>query len=402
MNPTLQYIEQQKNLYNLIILFIEKDSDFLENDQDIDLQNLIKYIENQKITSSKDDFRLFLLIISRISDNHHRYAKFLSKIEQILIYFGEQMNKNFSNCEIFDIFKNNKKILLFLFEKKIITADIYILKSIYTKKKSEIRDFTQFFYPEFKSVLESEKEGSLKLEETILQLCNQNFDIFEEKRKNGENDGYISELIRKDMYDKFSEYVNNTNLSPSSMIERSLFETNLFLLKEKETSLIEYAAFCGSIQTFKYLLLKNAELRPRLWLYAIHGQNSEIIHLLEEKHVEPKDKSFEEILKESIKCHHNEIANYIIENFLNIDVDKNNLENEYDKNSLFYCFHYYNFESLPNNFDEFNFAFYYSCDYGYITLFNLFLNNKKDININGSVILKQKVLFSSQFFLDFS
>ena len=56
------------------------------------------------------------------------------------------------------------------------------------------------------------------------------------------------------------------------MIERSPFETNSFLIIEKETSLIEYTALSGSIQTFKYLLLKNVELRPKLWLYAIHGQ----------------------------------------------------------------------------------------------------------------------------------
>ena len=53
----------------------------------------------------------------------------------------------------------------------------------------------------------------------------------------------------------------NSNVSPLfflsiylSMIERSPFETNSFLIIEKEKSLIEYAARSGSIQTFKYLL----------------------------------------------------------------------------------------------------------------------------------------------------
>ena len=95
----------------------------------------------------------------------------------------------------------------------------------------------------------------------------------------------------------------------------SIFETNPFLIKRK-ASLIEYAAFFGSIQIFKYLQLNNVELTPSLWLYAIHCNNPEIIHLLEENHVIPEDKSYFECYKESIKCHHNNIANYIKDNLI--------------------------------------------------------------------------------------
>ena len=60
-------------------------------------------------------------------------------------------------------------------------------------------------------------------------------------------------------------------------------------MKNKNTTLIEYSAFYGSIQIFNFLRMNNVELSPSLWLYAIHGNNAELIHLLEENKVEPKD-----------------------------------------------------------------------------------------------------------------
>ena len=91
--------------------------------------------------------------------------------------------------------------------------------------------------------------------------------------------------------------MNRHNYYLDSKIEQSIYETNSFLLKnsienpekqmykylnhkrlkiKNEISLIEYAAFYGSIQIFQYLRMNNASLNKSLWLYAIHGQNAEI------------------------------------------------------------------------------------------------------------------------------
>ena len=80
-------------------------------------------------------------------------------------------------------------------------------------------------------------------------------------------------------------------------------------------SLIEYAAFFGSIQIFNPLRLEGVELKPSLWPLVIHGKNSEMIHFLEDNHVELEDKSYKRVFNESIKCHHNDIVNYFINNF---------------------------------------------------------------------------------------
>ena len=100
------------------------------------------------------------------------------------------------------------------------------------------------------------------------------------------------------------------------------------------TSLIEYAAFFGSFQIFKYLLFNKVEATPSLWLYSIHSNNSEMIYHLESNNVPPPTSSriqynddnaninYIQCLTESIKCHHNDITDYIMNNF--IDDNKKN------------------------------------------------------------------------------
>lgn len=79
---------------------------------------------------------------------------------------------------------------------------------------------------------------------------------------------------------------------------------------------MEYPFYFGSIQIIKYLRINGIELDSNLWEFAIHSNNPEIIHFLEENHIE-RDKN--ELFKVSIKCHHNYIANYFLNNFLNDD-----------------------------------------------------------------------------------
>ena len=155
-------------------------------------------------------------------------------------------------------------------------------------------------------------------------------------------------------------------------------------MKEKETTLIEYAAFYGSKQIFKYLYKNQVEITPNLYIYAIHGLDEEIIHFLEENESlkqEEKNIKYIKRLKESIKCHHNYISEYIKSNFLNDD--------ECIKYSNMYGFHYYNFTPI----DEFKITTYeifnYACKYDYYAIVEHFIKTKlidKD-KINISIIL---------------
>lgn len=79
---------------------------------------------------------------------------------------------------------------------------------------------------------------------------------------------------------------------------------------------MEKKFFLCSVQIFQYLQINNVILKPSLWLYVIHGHNAEIVHLLEQNKIIPEDKTYEECLMESIKCHHNDFAHYFQNNYL--------------------------------------------------------------------------------------
>ena len=66
----------------------------------------------------------------------------------------------------------------------------------------------------------------------------------------------------------------------------------------------------------KYLYQNNIDLNPSIWLFAIHSNNAEMIQFLEDNHVLPNDKSYKNCFKESVKCYHNNIAQYIQDNLL--------------------------------------------------------------------------------------
>ena len=363
-----KYICQKKELYDILLEYIDC------NDQlSIYFQNLIDIFENQEIKESQAEFRLFLHTLSKISKNHYRDQFFSHKIEKILIYMKEDIKQTFSNSQIMNIFKNNKLILLFLLTNQIIDNDEFFEFVII---KNDI-DYFSFFYVEMKGILD--EKVRLQIEEELSRAGNDNF---EENRLKGENEKCICEIIRKDMIDEFVIYVNRTNLPLSKWtIQHSIFETNSFLLKNKKgTTLIEYAFFFGAIQIVKYLLLSQVKLTSSLWLFAIHSNSADMIHLLEENHVIPEDESYEEVLKEAIKCHHNEIAEYIQDNLLDQDVEQDNIEINFDENVLSYSFHYCNFRFFPNNFSN-KFVFYYACLYDYYEIVEFLLKNKR-IKIN--------------------
>ena len=140
---------------------------------------------------------------------------------------------------------------------------------------------------------------------------------------------------------------------------------------------------------FKFLLLNKVPLTPSLWLHSIHSRNNELIHLLEEKNVEKPDNSWEAILKESIKCHHNEISNYILSNYIDETNEKNDIENKFDENIYAYGFHYNNYDFIPDDIQN-KFIFYYACRYNYIEIVKILLKDK-NLDINSTIKIKKYV-----------
>ena len=290
-------LEKMKQLQYHILMFLDNQEKDEEN-----FQQLIKIIDDIKIRERQQDLRLLLKLLSQISDNHHRCADFFDKIEQIFRLFKEDFKK-FEKSELFEIFHNNFRILLFLFEEKIIIFDEYIADIMVEKSKPEMMwRYLEFFYREIYAFIKKINLNDAQFDFIYKKMKEpeKSQEDNYKKRKIGLNDSYICELIRNDSIVEFIVFVNKNNLNLNKKIPRSVYETNS-ILYEGRTSLIKYATFYGSIRILQYLFSNGAKIDPYIWIYAIHSNNSEIINFLEEKQIEPENGSYLNVI--TIKLH---------------------------------------------------------------------------------------------------
>lgn len=377
------YLEEKRSIQNAIIELIEN-----SNDSEINFQNFIRISNSRKVQENRHKLKDVLYLILKISKNHHRSSNFFQKIEKIIKFYKDSLKNHFTAQEINFMFYKNKRLLLFLYKESIITPTISDILLFYQKCSlshieylfPQINGLPDGFY-EAKQVITTMSDD--KITTNPSEECDNN-DLFERNRENGENTDYICELIRNDSIDEFVAHSTKTNLSLTTTIKPSIFETNSFLLKG-DPSLIEYSAFFGSIQILKYLFLNNVEVNPSLWFYVIHGKNAELIHFLEEKNVKPPGNNYKLCFFEAIKCHHNDIAKYIRDNF--IQPSSND-----DFETFTYALEYSNYEFFPDDIkfkldpnSKFN-IFPLACKNGSLELVQLILNLSK-VNINCTTIL---------------
>ena len=145
--------------------------------------------------------------------------------------------------------------------------------------------------------------------------------------------------------------------------------------------MIEYSAFFGSIQIFKYLLMNNVELTSSLWLYAIHSNNAELIDLLESNKVSPPSNdelNYIQCLIESIKCHHNNIADFITTNYFEEGEKKEEVKEKEEEEIVSKCLKYYNYSYIQIE-ATIKHGFFYLSFYHYDKLFQLLWEKKKNV-----------------------
>ena len=312
MEDYYNYLEQSNEITDMILHYIDND-----DESDEYFVKIIKHIQKLDEDRNIETIRLFLKIFSSLSRNHNRQHDLINKIEKIIISLKSIIMTNISNIEIFKIFEKNPRMLFTLFEHGMITSDYTLYPLMFKNRYSPYYKLRHFLFPVIKKTLCQKKVDKVKSElQTLYNI--QDFELFEKKCKIGENDSPICEIIRNDEIDEFITYVTKTDSPLSSHINPSIFETNEFLF-DKTPTLIEYAAFFGSIQIFRFLLLNDVKLTEDLFLYAIHGRNADIIHILESNKIKPK---YDKCLFEAIKCNHNEITNYIFSNYLENDINK--------------------------------------------------------------------------------
>lgn len=361
-----EYFEKLNGIRNLFLEYLNN-----ENGSDENYLNFTKAIEEQQVPQDKEYLKEILYLINSVSNYHYRTPHFFDMIERVIVHLKDIIHNHFTNFEIFRIFVENKRVLLILFNLNILIPDSQIA-SIMLDGKYKYRNYHFYFFNELSQFLNDQERASISDQ---IKQYNEDFDNL---RKVGENDGYMAKLIRQDLVEDFIRFVNQKNINFNSTISSSIFETNPFLMRKNAPSLIEYSAFYGSIQIFKYLQLNGVDLQNSLWFYVIHGHYPELVHLLEENKINPS----KGIITESIKCHYDDMTNYIF----NCVIDKESNEIVYST-----CLQNRNYAFLHENDVSDNFAFYFFCKYDYVKPVRICLNSyKPDVN---AIIVQNKYYY---------
>ena len=373
-----QYLNKMKHIQETILDFIDN-----EGNDAIFLQDFKEYLEQEKIQENVNDLKIVLRIISKISAYHYRTPNFFLKIGQILLILKESIQKILTNTEILFFFGESIPTLLFLIEEKILIVDEKLFNFIYSDdfEKDDIEsDDIEYIYllPKFMNFLNDSQIEKIK--NRYPQILDT--EKFNQWKFIGENDSYICQLIRNDSVEEFIAFINRNNIPLSSTIESSCYETNInFLIND--VSLIEYAAYYGSIQIFQYLKFNNVDLKKSLWDFVIHSNKPEMIHLMEELQIEP-EKDYVQYYIKAVQNHHNNIARYFKENFLNSE-DIPNAQNLIHFNFSIFLDIFNNDLDILNNKDQLNGLLLDFCGSGCYEVVDFLLNNF-DVDINSKII----------------
>lgn len=343
-----KYVDDMEMIQQNLIIFLND-----EDEVELKFHILQNKIDDLQIHDDEYKVKLLFHLILKISENYHRTSDFFDKIERVLLLFEDDMNKYFKDDnELFDLFKSSKRLLFFFFEKNIININKKIADEIINKYINA--NYREYFYKEW-------VDGIRK------KFPNRRFNG---KRRIGEDDSNICKCIRNDSIEEFKTYKLH-----NAIFCKSIYETNNFLL-EKKVICIEYAVFYGARQIIEYL--KNTlklNFDQSLWIWAVHSRDEKMINFLYQKNIltmENQIKTTEEMLKESIKCHHNNLYN-ILSNYCNYIAKEDILINGFNYFNFFVIKQYDHDDDLKSL--RFKLALFNAIEIGNIPLIQILLND---------------------------
>lgn len=320
--------------------------------------DFVKLLNELKIAENINDFKLFLYLLLHIYSFHQYSPSFFDYIKQILLLYKDKIHEYYSNREIFSIFQDNYDVLLYLIESKMLILDEDIANQIIS------RYIHKYFLPEINPFLLAKKGKAEPIPAD-----------FKTKRAQTQSKTPLMQIFIKDSVTEFDVYVKKQK---SGFLNKSIdpteFETNVFLRSKYRVSLIQYAAFYGSVQILQYLLKENVETDHSLWIFAIYSNNQKIIEILEKTEIKMYP---ENCYLEAIKCYHIDMANYIKNKYLadkSIDISLK-------------CLEFYNFEFIQKDIINAS-VFHLLCKYDYISFVKALLQDQS-IDVNAKDIRNQ-------------
>lgn len=186
-----------------------------------------------------------------------------------------------------------------LLDNGVLTVEYMIQRMQLNKELNLSPEVVFYFFPEFSTCpelmekyIEPHKEQLAAWDRDYTAQCEakldgdelaqDNYKQFKDYRIRGINHNPASRSIRLDDVEMFKHLVTGGELTVNSDAPLSLFERNAYG-KTKKLKLIEYAAFYGAANCFRWLLSEGADVTPRLAKFAAYSGKGEIIRACEEK-----------------------------------------------------------------------------------------------------------------------
>ena len=154
-----EYFARKREIHDSILNFLDDDN----QNVDENFESLISFLDEKEISKNRDELKIFLYLLSNVAKNYYQSHFFFEKIEKIINNYKADIKQFFSNYEIFSIFQDSLRILLYLFEAEIVKFD----RSIYNYfQKSMNFEILPYFYKELKEYYENEINDIKSLDKT--------------------------------------------------------------------------------------------------------------------------------------------------------------------------------------------------------------------------------------------
>lgn len=300
ISANAQRYEILSNLYN-----INKDS----------YQEIIQQIKDHSDLFFKDHSSSILFFYFITQTAKYKF-KDLELILDICVSFSSEIKRNnTTDTELITICYNFSNGLNYLFNKNFFTIESIVEKSItcdqiFITFLPEIEKYdSEYARLREKRLLSNPESNSNQKIIKYFQFVKSNPDHHISYRQLNYHPSPLHKSIRDDDVETFQSLLSKNNFSVNHKIEQSFYE-RLKMLIDDNLSLIQVAAFYGSINIFKFLWMqKNIEIDDNLLSYAYAGENIEIIHICEQKC--PLTDAF----LQPIFIHRTDLLDYYLDNF---------------------------------------------------------------------------------------
>lgn len=196
----------------------------------------------------------------------------------------------------------------------------------------EVEEFNSSYFLKRKQRITEDKLSDPSLRRCLEACLSDNWATHRERR-NGKHPAEHLQAIREDNVGELQRLITEQGINPNQAISRSIYEVYGSSHVRDTMTLLQYAALHGAVHCFRFLVLNGATVdKKSLGVYAIAGNNYEIVRLCEENHCLLMQR---DCLMAAIEFHHFALFTWIYENCLQSHIPVNSIE--ILRGSIEYC-----------------------------------------------------------------